>query len=64
MVSIVAIIGIVVMEAAALLMGHNGTILALSMSLVAGIGGYKLSQAGDLAAIGKAKLGKKPKTPA
>jgi hypothetical protein len=38
-----AIIGIVVIEVAALATGHNGTILRLAMVAVAGLGGFSLA---------------------
>lgn len=37
-----AIVGIVVLDSVALLCGHNGVLLLTSISLIAGIAGYKL----------------------
>jgi len=41
---IAAIAGIVVLESVALLTGHNGTILRLSIVIIAGLGGFSLAK--------------------
>ena len=35
-----AIVGIVILEAVALLTGHNGTYFGISLALIAGLAGY------------------------
>jgi len=39
-----AIIGIVILESIAMIMGHNGTLLRLALVAVAGLGGWSLGQ--------------------
>ena len=39
-----AIVGIVVLEAAALATGHNGTLLRIALVLIAGLGGFALDR--------------------
>jgi hypothetical protein len=39
-----AIIGIVILESIAMIMGHNGTLLRLALIAVAGLGGWSLGQ--------------------
>ena len=41
---ITAIIGIVILEAIALLMGYNGTILTVVIAIVAGLAGWVIPQ--------------------
>lgn len=40
----IAIVAVTVLEIAALLTGHNGTMLRLAFIAVAGLGGFSLSQ--------------------
>lgn len=40
----VAILGIVVLEICAMLMGHNGTLLRLALVAIAGLGGFSLAR--------------------
>lgn len=39
-----AIAGIVIIEVAALLTGHDGTILSLAVGAIAGLGGFSLAR--------------------
>jgi hypothetical protein len=42
--TVAAIVGIVVIEIAALATGHNGTMLRLSLVAIAGLGGFSLAR--------------------
>lgn len=41
---IAAIIAIVILEVAAMLTGHNGTLLRIALVLIAGLGGFALDR--------------------
>lgn len=38
--AVAGIVGVVVLESVAMLTGHNGTVLRLSIAVVAGLGGF------------------------
>jgi hypothetical protein len=42
--AVAAIAGIVILESVAMLTGHNGTVLRLSIAAIAGLGGFVLGQ--------------------